>query len=168
MVCDALESFCDGRIDYRARGVHVRLETRWEWRAQQGDDTHTAIYRGSRSRLELRQGAAEAYRPELYVVAMDGVPPGEIGAALERRTTASQAAYPGISAERRDGEWRVGIPDALRVGHEANFAQFTRRFLAYVEDPPSLPQRATLAIRLLLRLPALFLLALIRVYQRTL
>jgi hypothetical protein len=140
---DALEYFCNGRLDYRLRGIHVRLETRWDWQAQQGDDTHTALYRGSRSRLELRQGAAEGYRPELYVVPQDGVPPGEIGGALERRIAASQADYPGIAAERRGGEWRVVIPDALRVGHEANFARFTRRFLAYVGDPPSLPMRET-------------------------
>jgi len=140
---DALEYFCNGRLDYRLRGIHVRLETRWDWQAQQGDDTHTAFYRGSRSRLELRQGAAESYRPELYVVPPDGMPPGETAGALERRIAASQADYPGIAAERRGGEWRVVIPDALRVGHEANFARFTRRFLAYVGDPPSLPMRET-------------------------
>jgi predicted dehydrogenase len=135
---DALEYFCNGRLDYRLRGIHVRLETRWDWQAQQGDDTHTALYRGSRAQLEIRQGAAEGYRPELYVV-----PLGEIGDVLERRIAASQAVYPGIAAERRGGEWRVVIPNALRVGHEANFAQFTRRFLAYVEDPSSLPVRET-------------------------
>ncbi len=140
---DALEYFCNGRLDYRLRGIHVRLETRWDWQAQQGDDTHTAFYRGSRSRLELRQGAAESYRPELYVVPPDGMPPGETAGALERRIAASQADYPGIAAERRGGEWRVVIPDALRVGHEANFARFTRRFLGYVGDPPSLPMRET-------------------------
>src|SRR5713101_7851902 len=140
---DALEYFCNGRLDYRLRGIHVRLETRWDWQAQQGDDTHTAFYRGSRSRLELRQGAAESYRPELYVMPPDGMPPGETAGALERRIAASQADYPGIAAERRGGEWRVVIPDALRVGHEANFARFTRRFLAYVGDPPSLPMRET-------------------------
>ncbi len=140
---DALEYFCNGRLDYRLREIHVRLETRWDWQAQQGDDTHTAFYRGSRSRLELRQGAAESYRPELYVVPPDGMPPGETAGALERRIAASQADYPGIAAERRGGEWRVVIPDALRVGHEANFARFTRRFLGYVGDPPSLPMRET-------------------------
>ena len=140
---DALEYFCNGRLDYRLRGIHVRLETRWDWQAQQGDDTHTALYRGSRSRLELRQGAAEAFRPELYVVPLEGMPPGEISDALERRIAASQAGYPGIAAEPRGGEWRVVIPDSLRVGHEANFAQFTRRFLAYVRDPSSLPMRET-------------------------
>jgi hypothetical protein len=77
------------------------------------------------------------------VVPLDGMPPGEIGDALERRIGACQAGYPGVAAEPRGREWRVVIPDALRVGHEANFAQFTRRFLAYVGDPSSRPMRET-------------------------
>src|SRR5260370_559129 len=119
---DALEYFCNGRLDYRLHGIHVRLETRWDWQAQQGDDTHTALYRGSRSRLELRQGAAEAFRPELYVVPLDGMPPGEIGDALERRIAASQAGYPGVAAEPRGGEWRGRVPPPAPVRPPANFS----------------------------------------------
>ena len=40
---------------------------------------------------------------------------GEVGSALERRIALSQAAYPGIAAEGRGGDWRVAIPDALRT-----------------------------------------------------
>jgi hypothetical protein len=38
-----LEYFCNGRVDYRVRGIHVRLEVRWDWQAEQGDDTHHAL-----------------------------------------------------------------------------------------------------------------------------
>jgi hypothetical protein len=31
------------------------------------------------------------------------------------------------------------IPDALRVGHEAHFAQVTSKFLAYLRDRSTLP-----------------------------
>ena len=67
------------------RGIHVRLEVRWDWQAEQGDDTHEALYRGTRCRLALRQGPAERFRPELYVV-----PEEDIGTALQRRLAASQ------------------------------------------------------------------------------
>ena len=33
---DVLEYFCNGRVDYRVRGIHVRLEVRWDWQAEQG------------------------------------------------------------------------------------------------------------------------------------
>jgi len=38
-------------------------------------------------------------------------------------------------------EWRIAIPEAIRVGHDAAFGAFTRRFLACVADPASLPAR---------------------------
>ncbi len=133
---DVLEYFCNGRVDYRVRGVHVRLEVRWDWQAEQGDDTHYALYRGTRCQLAVRQGPAERFRPELYVV-----PDSDIGNGLQRRIAALQPSYPGIALAASGSEWRIVIPDALRIGHDAAFAAFTRRFLAYVADPASVPAR---------------------------
>jgi hypothetical protein len=131
-----LEYLCNGRVDYRVRGIHVRLDVRWDWQAEQGDDTHQAIYRGTRCRLAVRQGPAERFRPELYVLADH-----DIGPALRRRLAALQPGYPGIGVEALGSEWRIAIPDQLRIGHDAAFAAFTRHFLARVADPASLPTR---------------------------
>jgi predicted dehydrogenase len=133
---DVLDYFCNGRLHYEIRGIHVALECRWDWQTEAGDDTHSACYRGSHARLELRQGKAEGYRTQLYVVSE-----AEIAAALERRIAALQAELPGIGLDRRGGEWRVVMPDVLRRGHEAHFAAFTRQFLSYVEDPGTVPPR---------------------------
>ena len=140
---DALEYFCNTSLQYEIRGVHIAVETRWDWEAQAGDDTQTACYRGSRARLELRQGAAEGYRPELYVV-----PVTDIAASLEQRVAALQTAYPGVGLVKLSGEWRVTVPDALRIGHEEHFAQMTRRFLDDVDHqrlPPASEKPNTLA-----------------------
>jgi hypothetical protein len=48
---DALEYFCNTRLQYEIGGVHIAVETRWDWEARVGDDTHTACFRGSRARL---------------------------------------------------------------------------------------------------------------------
>jgi predicted dehydrogenase len=125
---DALDYFCNTRLQYEIRGVQVAIETRWHWLAEAGDDTQTACYRGSLARLELRQGAAEQYRAELYVV-----PLAEISAPLERRIAALQPAYPGVELVKLGREWGVAIPDALRTRHEAHFAELTRDFLHHVE-----------------------------------
>jgi len=133
---EQLDYPCNVRLGYAVRGINVRLDLRWNWEAEPGgDDTHTASYGGSRARLEIRHGAAEGYRPQLYVV-----PQAEIGAALAHRIEAAQGLYPGVALERRGDAWRVAIPDALRVGHDPQFAALTRRFLAAVEDPASVPK----------------------------
>ena len=131
---DALEYRCNGRTHYRVRGVEVMLDVRWHWEAATGEDTHDARYCGSRARLELRQGAAERWRPEIYVVAN-----ADIGRPLQRRIQALQVPYPGIGLEKLDREWHVVVPETLRVGHEAHFAMLMRGFLDHVTGERPLP-----------------------------
>jgi Asp-tRNA(Asn)/Glu-tRNA(Gln) amidotransferase B subunit len=69
----------------------------------------------------------------------DGVRVGETGGALERRIAELQPAFPRISIERVGREWRIVVPDALRITHDPAFAAFTRGFLALVANPASLP-----------------------------
>jgi predicted dehydrogenase len=132
---DALEYFCNTQLHYEVRGMQVCLETRWDWEAVAGGDTSNSVYRGSRARLEIRQGAVENWCPELYVVPVEN-----IERALERRIATLQDRHPGLGLENRRGEWRVIIPERLRLGHDAHFIELTRRFLEYVEHPRSLPQ----------------------------
>ena len=127
---DEFDYFCNMRAQYRVRGVEVAIEARWEWQSPSGDDSHSAQYRGNRARLLIRQGAAEQYRPELFVV-----PEADIGAALAQRIATLQTEYPGLALETRDGEWRVAIPQALRRGHDAHFTMFTREFIKQVAHP---------------------------------
>jgi predicted dehydrogenase len=135
-----LEYFCNTQVSYRLRGHFVRLTLIWDWEAPPGaGDSHFAYYRGSRSRVEIRQGRVEHYRPELYVV--PNVPGDKAGvlAAARARVAALQDRYPGIGTEDLGAEIRIAIPDALRVGHEEHFAQVTRAFLRYVRDRSTLP-----------------------------
>jgi predicted dehydrogenase len=128
-----LDYYCNTRASYALRGVHVKLDVLWRWEAPAGTgDTHLAVYRGTKSRVEVRQGAEEKYVPELYVV-------GDVGAALKTRVADLQAQYPGIAVEDRGGEFRVTIPDRYRVGHEAHFAQVAKQFFEYLRHPETYP-----------------------------
>jgi predicted dehydrogenase len=136
-----LEYFCNTLVSYTLRGVHVTLNVIWDWEAPAGaGDTHFAVYRGGRSRIEARQSKADGYRPELYVVPSAPAEKARVHAAVEKRVAALQARFPGIAVEPRGGEIRVTIPDAFRVGHEAHFAEVTRNFLAYLKDRGRLPE----------------------------
>jgi predicted dehydrogenase len=129
----ALDYYCNTRVSYAVRGVHVKFDVLWNWEAPAGTgDTHLAVYRGTKSRVEVRQGAAENYRPELYVV-------GDVGVALKARAVQLLAQYPGIAVEDRGGEFRITIPDTYRVGHEAHFAQVAGQFFEYLRHPETFP-----------------------------
>ena len=127
---DGLEYYCNSRVSYTLRGIHVKLDVLWRWEAPAGTgDTHRAVYRGTKSDIEVRQGPEENYVPELYVL-------GPVEKALERRVTELQKQYPGIGL---DGP-RVTIPDVYRVGHEAHFAQVTAQFFEYLRHPEMFPE----------------------------
>jgi predicted dehydrogenase len=137
---DALEYFCNTLVSYTLRGAHVTLNVIWDWEAPAGaGDSHFAYYRGSRARVEVRQGAAERHRPELYVVPNAPGDKAAVLAAAQKRLAALQQAYPGAAAADAGSEVKITVPDALRVGHEEHFAQVTQAFLRYLRDRRTLP-----------------------------
>lgn len=135
-----LDFFCNNRVTYTVRGVHVTLNILWDYQAAAGaGDTHLAVFRGSRSNIEVRQGKEENYRPELYVV--PGAEKAAVAGALRRKIDALQAPFPGLTVSDGADRLRVDIPDRYRVGHEAHFGQVTEQFLEYLRNPKSLPAR---------------------------
>jgi predicted dehydrogenase len=139
---DTLAYQCNTHLDYAVRGVHVGLDMIWEWlEPVGGGDIHTETWRGTRARIELRHGPGEGWKPQLYVV-----PLADVGAALERRIAALAETYPGLALEARNGEWRIIIADALRIGHDAHFRELTKGFLARIErrEPLTAVEQANL------------------------
>jgi len=137
IVEDTLRAIANSAIDYTVKGIHARVSVEWAFQAPEGaGDTHYSIMRGNTSDLIIRQGEAENYRPELYIRAGEGVAPEVLQTQLELYLEASLGeAYPGIAFEKlEEGLWRVSIPNKYRKGHEAHFAQVTRKFLGYMED----------------------------------
>lgn len=136
----SLEYFCNTLVTYRLRGIHTTLNVIWDWEPQPGSgDTHFAYYRGTRSRVEVRQGKADRYRPELYVVPASAGGAAALLPVVQEALRGVEERYPGVAVEERAGELHVTIPDRFRVGHEAHFAQVTANFLNYVRDRSSLP-----------------------------
>jgi predicted dehydrogenase len=138
---DKLDYYANGEVIWTVKGVHAKARVLWNYEAPAGaGDTHTSLVRGSRARVEVRQGAEEKWRPELYVVPNQAAEAAAVRAALDRRVAALAKDWPGVAAEPAGNGFRVSVPDKYRVGHEAHFAEVTRRFLGYLKDPASLPR----------------------------
>jgi predicted dehydrogenase len=138
-----LDYFCNNAVHYTIRGVHVKLEIRWNWEAPEGSgDVYEAVFRGSQARAEIRQSKADHYIPELYVVP-GAASRAQVFAAVGKRIAALQARWPGLGMAESGNDIRVVIPEKFRVGHEAHFAQVTNRFFEYVKSPESMPDWET-------------------------
>ncbi len=135
-----LDYYCNGAMTYALRGVHAKMDVIWNYEAPAGGgDTHVAIFKGSKSRVEIRQGKEENWKPELYVVPNNPGSKAEILAALKKKVADLQPKFAGVAVTERGDKLWVTIPDKFRDGHEAHFAAVMRRFLGYLRDPKSLP-----------------------------
>ena len=129
-------------MSYTLRGVHTKLNVIWDWEAPAGvGDTHFAFYRGTRARVEVRQtqgrqvparSCTSCPRSAALQAAGAGGGAGEDRGAAD---AVSRASASRIAAPRSTSRF----PTALRVGHEAHFAQVTANFLEYLRQRQALP-----------------------------
>lgn len=135
-----LEYFGNDTLTYQLRGSFVKLTVKWGYEAPAGSkDAELAIFHGTKSRVEVRQGKEENFLPTVYVIPNTPELKHEVETALKNKIAALQKNFPGVKLEPHGSEFQVVIPEALRIGHEAHFALLTRRFLDYVHDPKSIP-----------------------------
>jgi predicted dehydrogenase len=118
--------FANGEINYRLRGVHTKLRALWNYSASEGGDTHYSVIRGTKANLEIRQGKAEKFVPQLYIKPIN-LSENELNQTFE----GLKLKYIGINLKKQGAEWLVEIPDLYRTGHEAHFGEVMERFLKY-------------------------------------
>ena len=121
-----LNIYSNGEINFSLRGVHAKVRVLWNYSAPEGGDTHYAIMRGTKANLEIRQGKAENYTPQLYIK-----PLNLTETDLNKTFEILKTKYPNISLKKQGDEWLVQIPDTYRTGHEAHFGEVMERFLKY-------------------------------------
>ena len=130
-----LNVYANGEFTYRLRDVHALVSVKWDFEAPAGGgDTHFSVMRGSKATLTIQQGAAQQFKPVLYIERTKDVSAAAHEAAVKAAIASLQSEYPGVGM-RRDGErWAVTVPDKYNVGHEAHFAQVTENFLKYLRS----------------------------------
>ncbi len=129
----SLNLFVNGEVAYSLRGVHAKVSTIWKFEAPPGaGDTHSALLRGSRANLLIRQGPEQHFKSELYVENNSRRSASEFERALRAAVSKLCAARPGLELKPAAKGWQVVIPDKYRVGHEEHFGQVTETYLRYL------------------------------------
>ena len=118
------------------RGVHIKLTTLWEYESA-GGDTHAMTARGTRSAVSIRQPSNGV--PDVFMTAVRREDHAALVEALRRKCEGWQFDFPGLTAEDRASEIRLVIPDVLRTGHEAHFAEVLAEFVRYFNAPRAVP-----------------------------
>jgi predicted dehydrogenase len=133
---DKLDYFCNGSMTYALRGVHAKMDVIWNYEAAPGaGDTHVAWFKGTKSRVEVKQATEHS----VHVIPNQASEKGAILAALRQKVAALQSKYPGVGVEEEGEKLKVTFPEKYRDGHEAHFGQVASRFFEYLRDPKKLP-----------------------------
>jgi len=122
-------------LAFRAGGVRVALDTRWEPSAPPGGgDHHRTVLRGARSLIRIEQGPTTAFRRRLSIVprGVAGAGAGHVQAALEH-ALARWPDMPDLGLAPTVAGWDLVVPSTLDVGHERHFAAVLGEFLALAD-----------------------------------
>ena len=136
---DCLTYFGNNTVDYEIHGLSIHVDTRWDFMAgPDGLDTYSAITRGEKARIELRQNEATNFKSEIFVKpvshSMD-----QLQLLLEAKVRDLSEKYEGLGLIRHEGEFQLSIPKKLRTGHESHFGMITRQFLSHLRKESPIP-----------------------------
>ncbi|RYE19185.1 MAG: oxidoreductase [Sphingobacteriales bacterium] len=129
-----LNVFGNGEINYKLKGINIRLVAKWDYRAPEGaGDTHYAAMHGTKASLVIKQGIEQANKPVLYIETplVNNTTYAEL---LTEKIKGIQAKYPGITLKKNNSGWEVIIPEKYEEGHEAHFARVTEKYLEYLKN----------------------------------
>lgn len=129
-----LKVYSNGEINYKLKGIHAKVSVIWNFEAPEGTgDTHYSIMRGTKCNLTIKQGEEEGYKPQLYIEANAGVDLKEFAGYLYNAVQDLSSKFAGLDLEKLDENlWRVEIPEAFKVGHEAHFGQVAEKYLDFL------------------------------------
>ncbi len=130
---DKLSVFANGTIVYRIKNSVAKVTAIWDYKPVAGaGDTHYSILRGSLSDLEIIQGKEQKYDPTLYIHAKAGTDVINLEKGI--KAALANLSQPGLALEKiQPDTWKVVVPEPLKIGHEAHFAQVTAKYLEYLK-----------------------------------
>lgn len=136
---DCLTYFGNNTVDFEIHGLNIHVDTRWDFMAgPDGLDTYSAITRGEKARIELRQNEATNFESEIFVKPVSHSME-QLQMLLEAKIKDLSQKYEGLGLIRLDGEFQLSIPKNLRTGHESHFGMITRQFLSHLRKESPIP-----------------------------
>ena len=136
---DCLTYFGNNTVDFEIHGLNIHVDTRWDFMAgPDGLDTYSAITRGEKARIELRQNEATNFESEIFVKPVSHSME-QLQMLLEAKIKDLSQKYEVLGLIRHDGEFQLSIPKKLRTGHESHFGMITRQFLSHLRKESPIP-----------------------------
>lgn len=130
---DLLQVYSNGEMNYTIKGIHAKVSVVWNFEAPTGTgDTHFSLMSGTKANLIIRQGKEQNYKPVLYIEPVtNDVAYAEV---LAKQFAVIQQHFPGVELKKNKWAWEIIIPEKYNIGHEAHFAEVTKKYLNYLHN----------------------------------
>lgn len=129
-----LNSYSNGEINYRLKGIHAKVSVTWDFQAPEGTgDTHFSVMRGTNASIVIKQGKEQNFKPALYIEPVAKTDLKAFEKAIMADLKQLNIKYPGVELKKIANGWEVIIPDTYKVSHEDHFAQVTKKYLEYLK-----------------------------------
>jgi len=129
-----LNSYSNGEINYRLKGIHAKISVTWDFQAPEGTgDTHFSVMRGTNASVVIKQGKEQNFKPALYIEPVAKTDLKAFEKAIMADLKQLNIKYPGVELKKIANGWEVIIPDTYKVSHEDHFAQVTKKYLEYLK-----------------------------------
>jgi hypothetical protein len=120
---DVLNLACNGRIDYRLRGIPVRHHCDWGLRELEGGtDLHAFTARGENAELSIRIGPETGFKSQIRLRIRNET---GLTSALKEWSRVT----PGLQSSKSDDGYLLTIPPHASERHEAQFPKMLDQFL---------------------------------------
>ena len=118
---NVLEVLANGTLNFTIKGIHIGMKVIWNYTPPtNGGDTFTSIKKGSKATLKIVQNKENGFIKELYIQKVQNTENATFKTQLEKTIKELQDTYPFLSIkERNNGLYLIDIPQADRLGHEA-------------------------------------------------
>ncbi|SDM67642.1 Oxidoreductase family, NAD-binding Rossmann fold [Daejeonella rubra] len=129
-----LNSYSNGEINYRLKGIHAKISVTWDFQAPEGTgDTHFSVMWGTNASVVIKQGKEQNFKPALYIEPVAKTDLKAFEKAIMADLKQLNIKYPGVELKKIANGWEVIIPDTYKVSHEDHFAQVTKKYLEYLK-----------------------------------
>lgn len=133
---DVLNLACNGRIDYRLRGIWVRHLCEWGHREPEGgSDVHGFIARGENAELSIRQDPETGFKTVFRLRVDDK-------SGFDAASAAWRESFPGLAVSGDGDGYLLTLPPDAHMRHEAQFPLVLDGFLSLVEAGEPAPDLA--------------------------
>jgi len=131
---NVLQCKANGEFTYALKGVHAKVSVEWHFMPPKGTgDTHYSLMRGTKAEVIIRQGAAEGYKPRVYVKPRAGQDKAALEQALAAAVADFNKTYPGVTFKAEGEGWTMVVPQPYEIGHEAHFSQVMNMYLGWMK-----------------------------------